>query len=66
MVFNPFKMVVQLFQTASNFPNFDGQNAFFPKFNWPLAPTSERYEKPCLQPIKSNGMGSTWVTEVDV
>ena len=24
MAFNPFKMVVQFFKTASNFPNFDG------------------------------------------
>ena len=24
MVFNPFKIVVQFFETASNFPNFDG------------------------------------------
>ena len=40
--FNPFKMVVQLFLKATNFPNFDGPNAFFPKFNRPLAPTLER------------------------
>ena len=42
MVFNPFKMAVQFFWTASSFPNFDGPNAFFPKFNRPLAPTSKR------------------------
>ena len=29
MLFNPFKMVVQLFKTASNFHNFDDPNAFF-------------------------------------
>ena len=29
MVFNPFKMAVQFFSTSSNFPNFDGPNAFF-------------------------------------
>ena len=29
MVFNLFEMVVQFFQTASNFPNFDGQILFF-------------------------------------
>ena len=43
MGFNPFEMGVQLFQTASNFPNSDGPNAFFPNkissaadFRWPL------------------------------
>ena len=30
MVFNPFKMAVQFFQTAPNFPNFDGSKAFSP------------------------------------
>ena len=29
MVYNPFKKAVQFFKTASNFPNFDGQNVFF-------------------------------------
>ena len=36
MVFNPFKMVVQFY-----FSQFDGPNAYFPKFNRPLALTSE-------------------------
>ena len=27
-VFNPFKMAVQFFWTASSFPNIDGRNAF--------------------------------------
>ena len=31
MVYNPFKMVVHFFHTASNFPNSDGPNAFFPQ-----------------------------------
>ena len=42
MVFNQFKIEVQFFLTASSFPNFDGPNAFLPKFNRPLALTSER------------------------
>ena len=29
MVLIPFKMAVKFFKTASNFPNFDGPNAFF-------------------------------------
>ena len=29
------------------FPDFDYPNVFFPKFNRPLAPTSERFENPC-------------------
>ena len=45
MVFNPFKMAVHFFWTASSFPNIDGPNAF-PKFNMPLALTSKRYENP--------------------
>ena len=40
--FNPFKMAVQFFLAALNFSNFDGPNAFFPKFNKPMASTSER------------------------
>ena len=28
MIFNPFKIAVQLFLTASSFPNFDDPNAF--------------------------------------
>ena len=32
MVLNQFKMAVQFY----SFPNFDGPNAFFPKFNRPL------------------------------
>ena len=28
-IFNPFKITVQFFKTASNFPNFDDSNAFF-------------------------------------
>ena len=29
--FNTFQMAVQFFKTASNFPNFDGPNAFSPQ-----------------------------------
>ena len=28
MLFNPFKMAIQFFKTASNFPNFDDPNVF--------------------------------------
>ena len=40
--FDPFKMAVEFFLTASNFPNCDGPNAFSsPRSNRPLAQTSK-------------------------
>ena len=35
MHFNPFKLADHLFKTASNFPNFDDPNAFFPNSTGP-------------------------------
>ena len=37
MLFDPFKMAVEFFKTASTFPNFDDSNAFFPNSTspWP-------------------------------
>ena len=45
--FNPFKIAVQFFQTASNFPNFDGQNAFFPNSTgpWPRLQKGKKIPK---------------------
>ena len=38
MLFDPFQMAVQFFYTASNFPNFDDPNAFFPNSTGPWSP----------------------------
>ena len=43
IIFNPFKMTAQFFKTASNFPNFNGSNAFSPKFNRPLVQNLESF-----------------------
>ena len=45
LTFNPFKMAAQFFWIALSFPNIDDPNAFFPKFNRPLASNSKRLEK---------------------
>ena len=45
MVFNPFKMAVQFFQTASNFPNFDSQNAFSPPIQQAPGPDFRKIRK---------------------
>ena len=35
MLSNPFNIAFQIFETASNFPNFDDLNAFFPNSTGP-------------------------------
>ena len=42
MVLNQYKMEIWFILIETSFPNFDGANEYFLKFNMPLVPTSER------------------------
>ena len=57
MVFNPFKMGIQFF--PSNFPNFDGQNAFPPNSTGPWPRLQKGWKIP--ERFRCN-MNMLWIT----
>ena len=56
MLFNPFQMAVQFFKTASNFPNIDDPNAFFPNSTGPWPRLQKGRKIPGHHPLKTSDM----------